>query len=506
MSGPSDDLRRHARRSPQRTACVDGAAVFTFGQLDALVDELTAALREDAARPGDRVCLVLDNGVSFVACYLAVLRAGAVVVPIDPRSPATSVEDLARDASARLVLCDARRSPELEATPSIDGARDVAGSGAAAAVRLLRCRAREGTPGERGHEARVNGLVSIIYTSGTTGRPKGVMLTARNAATIAEAGDALVRLEPDDRVGLVTPLFHLYGLREVDACLRAGATLVVVKELAYPARSLTQIHDRRVTTLSAVPSGMALVLERYEHLLAPCGEHLRLLTLGTALPPASLLSAIRGCLPRSRLVVTYGLTEASRVCFRELEGDVGDLRAVGRAYPGVSVSVVGEDGKPLAAGQPGRIVVRSSLVMRGYWRRPDLTAGVLLADGSLLTPDQGWLDESGTLFLEGRIDEVINCGGEKVAPQEVEMVLRGHPGIADAAVAGVPDPARVLGELVKAYVVRRPGTRVDPDEVIRHCARRLEPYKVPKAVEFRPSLPRTTLGKVARSRLEDAGR
>jgi acyl-CoA synthetase (AMP-forming)/AMP-acid ligase II len=328
------------------------------------------------------------------------------------------------------------------------------------------------------------------------------MLTVANAAAIAAAGATVAELQPEDRVGLVTPLSHLYGLREIDACLRSGATLVVVKDLAYPARALKQLHDFEVTALSAVPSGMALVMERYEHLLRRCGEHLRHLALGTALSPPSLLREIRSCLPRTRLLVTYGLTEASRVCFREVDDDREDPRAVGRPYPGVSLHVLGEDGRVAGAGQAGRIVVESTMVMRGYWRRRDLTASVLRPDGSLLTPDYGWRDESGLLFLKGRIDEVINCGGEKVGPEEVEMVLRQHPAIADAAVIGVPDPAHVLGEVVKAYVVRLPGASLGADEVTRHCARLLETYKVPKAVEFCASLPRTRLGKIVRSRLE----
>lgn len=500
----SENLRRHADRMPQRTACIDDGVAYSFRQLDALVDRLTLRLRELGVNSGDRVCVLLDNAIQFVMTYVAVLRAGAVIVPIDVRTPSAGVEELVADASARLVVCDTRRSSDLEPLSSANGVSGVEESGVFAPLRFIVCGRREGSPADEVpvEPSGVPQLASIIYTSGTTGRPKGVMLTLANIAAVARAGAESVRLDSDDRVGLVTPLSHLYGLREIDTCLWTGATLVVARDLAYPARVLDQLHASAVTGLSAVPSGMTLVMERYQGLLSRCREHLRYLALGTALAPLSLLQAVRGCLPETRLFVTYGLTEASRVCYRQVEKAEEDHGAVGRPYPGVTLSVLDEHEAPVGAGQSGRIALASTMVMQGYWCRPDLTAKVLRPEGTLLTPDYGWLDVFGTLHLRGRIDEIINCGGEKVGPEEVEMVLLRHPGIADAAVAGVPDPARVMGEVVKAYLVRRPGAIVDVDAVLQHCARFLEPYKVPKTIEFCESLPKTALGKTVRSRLE----
>jgi acyl-CoA synthetase (AMP-forming)/AMP-acid ligase II len=337
-------------------------------------------------------------------------------------------------------------------------------------------------------------LAAIVYTSGTTGPPKGVMLSHGNLAAIAAAGRRLLALSDRDRVGVVTPLFHLYGLREIDAALGVGATVVLPETLAYPARVLEQLRAGRVTGLSAVPSGLSLFLERYGAQLAGCAFHLRYLTIGTAPASPGLRAGLRAALPQTRLLFTYGLTENSRVCYREIRYPESDSMpdAVGRPYSGVEVRL--ED--PVDG--LGRVVVRSAMVMQGYWNRPQATQAVFCPDGFVRTPDCGRFDADGTLHLLGRIDDIINCGGEKVSPDEVEGVLGRHPGVAAVAVVGAADPAGVLGQVVRAVVVRRPATAVSAQELIGFVAGALEPYKVPRSIEFVERLPQTILGKPQR--------
>jgi long-chain acyl-CoA synthetase len=320
------------------------------------------------------------------------------------------------------------------------------------------------------------------------------MLSHGNLAAVATAGREFVALQPDDRIGVINPLFHLYGLREIDAVLGAGATLVLPSDATFPARVLSQLHSERVTGLSAVPSSLALFLARFRPQLAASAAHLRFLTAGAAYASRALLIGLREVLPATRLLITYGLTEASRVCWREVLDPASDSAsgAVGRPYPGVQVWLVDE------AEGLGRVVVRSPLVMQGYWNRPDVTSEVLSPDGVLLTPDLGRFDADGTLFLLGRIDEVINRGGQKVNPEEVEGILCQHPAVAAAAVFAVTDPAGVLGEVVQAIVVCHPGMTTTAQELIQDAATRLEPYKVPRSIEFAERLPRAVLGKVRR--------
>lgn len=480
-------LRRAAKRMPERTAVEAGPDRLTFAELDEQTDRFAATLTDRGVNPGDRVALLLGNSMTFVRAYLGCLKASGVVVPCNPSAPSAVLADVLTDCAPVAAVVQPRHTRFLD---DIDSLAQVFVEG-------------DNTPfvndnilSPRDPPAS-DDLAAIIYTSGTTGRPKGVMLTHNNLLHVALAGRDMLSLGGDDRVGVVTPLHHLYGLREIDLAIVASATLELPQQLTFPAHVLKQMQAAGVTGFSAVPSGMSLMLERYGGALAACAGRLRYLTLGTAPASPALLATLRSLLPRTRLITTYGLTEMSRVCWREVQDAFADADAgaVGRPYRGVEIRLQDAvDGR-------GRVLVRSPMLMRGYWNLPEATRATFDAEGFLLTPDYGRLTPEGTLYLLGRIDDVINCGGEKVSPDEVEDVLRSHPQVAEAAVVAAPDPAGVLGQVVRAVVVRRAGAPLAAEELQRYAAASLEPHKVPRLVEFVESLPRTELGKPRRALL-----
>jgi long-chain acyl-CoA synthetase len=476
-------LRERASGRPDAPAVVDGAERLSFAQLDAAAAAMAARLRDGGVVPGDRVGLACDNSAAFVAAYLGVLGCGAVCVPLNPAAPAADLEAAGEDTAMRCLVTEDRARP---------------GSASEGRLRLASCAGRAAGPAVA--DAPPD-LQAIVYTSGTTGRPKGVMLTADALREVAEAGVAMLGLGPTDRVGIVAPLFHLYALREVDAALRAGACLVVARDLTFPASVLGQMHQERVSYLPGVPAGFALFVERYGEMLARCRGHLRAVALGTSPCPPALAAALRALLPETRIIVTYGLTEASRVCHRDVDAPDRRAGSIGRPYPGVELRAQDERGRPLPPNAPGRIALRTAMAAAGYWNRPRATRDLRLPDGWILSPDHGRIDEHGDLFLEGRVDEVINSGGLKVSPDEVEAALRGHPQVADCAVLAAEDPDGRLGHIVMAVVVPAPGGRPEAEELTRFCAGRLELHKVPRAFRIVESLPRTALGKVDRGRL-----
>jgi acyl-CoA synthetase (AMP-forming)/AMP-acid ligase II len=339
-------------------------------------------------------------------------------------------------------------------------------------------------------------ITAIICTSGTTGTPKGVMLSQRNMTAIADAGTQMLELKPDDRVGIFAPLFHLYGLRELDAALRVGATVLLPPGGTFLTSQLSFLKAAGVTVLSAVPSTLTIMADKYPSGLAGLAGTLRALTIGTAPATAALLERLRELLPETQLVLTYGLTECSRVCYRKLskQGPLHVGGNVGQPYPSVQLELVDPQESV------GRVVVRSPMVMQGYWNRPDATAAILRADGGLLTPDCGRIAADGSLHLLGRIDDIINSGGHKISPDEVEEVLASHPGVARVAVTAAPDPAGILGQVVRAIVVPT-NAALTAEELIRHAAQRLEAYKVPAVVDFVAEIPSSVLGKPQRARL-----
>ncbi len=480
-------LRRAAARMPERTAVESGADRLTFAELDEQTDRFAATLIDRGVNPGDRVALLLVNAPTFVRAYLACLKAGGVVVPCNPSAPPAVLADVLADCAPVAAIVQPRHTRFLDNIASLAHVFVEGDETPFVSDRILSPREPPST----------NDLAAIIYTSGTTGRPKGVMLTHNTLLHVALAGRDMLNLGEEDRVGIVTPLHHLYGLREIDLAIVAGATLVLPQQLTFPAHVLKQMQAAGVTGFSAVPSGMSLMLERYGAALAACAGRLRYLTIGTAPASPALLAALRSLLPRTRLITTYGLTEMSRVCWREVQDAYADpdAGAVGRPYRGVEIRL--QD----AVEGRGRVLVRSPMQMRGYWNLPEATRAAFDAEGFLLTPDYGRLAPDDTLYLLGRIDDVINCGGEKVSPDEVEDVLRAHPQIAEAAVIAAPDPAGILGQIVRAVVVRRPGAPLAAEELQRYAAASLEPHKVPRLVEFVESLPRTELGKPRRALL-----
>jgi acyl-CoA synthetase (AMP-forming)/AMP-acid ligase II len=500
-----DSIKRNVALYDNKEAIIQGEQHLSYRELDALVNRLAYKLQQIGVSAGDRVCILLDNDSYFILAYLAILEIGGIVVPLNPSMTLDALACMIDDCFPKVLFLENRLSNWVTDLFTL-GFNEIGNVRQSTEPFIIVVATRP----------RISAfpnpyfldLAVIMYTSGTTGRPKGVMLTDTNMAAIAKIGKDFLQLSAQDRIGIVTPLFHLYGLREIDGCLRTGGTLVLVKNLTYPAQVLKQFHDERVTGFSGVPGSLALFMSRYESLLKACQEHLRYITLGTAPAPPYLLSGLKSALPATRIIVTYGLTEASRVCFREVTDPDLKVGSVGQPYPGVTLLILNEEGQFIEVGaqghtpQQGRVAVKSAMVMKGYWNRPDLTMQVLRSDGTLLTSDYGHLDSENYLFLLGRIDELINSGGEKISPDEVEMVLLGHPAIAEVAVTKIPDPEGILGEVVKAYIVRNPGFQTDSDELMRYCNRHLESFKVPKIIEFSESLPRTALGKAQKSLLK----
>ena len=495
-----------ARQFPERPAVIWGSTPISYDTLFETSGRLARALIEDGLRAGDRVALILDNSPDFIVAYLAIIEAGGVAVPLNPRAPAAAharvfedcrpVAAFFQSSTPETALTIGSSAPDFRAAYSTHwtGTTRTAGVTTAGTTDRISRVDRAGDLDVPAEEA----LAVIVYTSGTTGTPKGVMLSHANMREIAAAGRELFQLRPSERIGAVVPLFHLYGLREIDLALSTGATIVVPRHTNFPAKMLIELRDANVVGISSVPSSLAILIERYHGELSECLSGIRYVAIGTAPMPSRNLAALREALPRTRLITTYGLTEASRVCWHDVTNPMtpADPRIVGRPYRGVNLQLVDE-----VAGI-GRVAVGSGMVMVGYWGNEAATHDIMTADGKVLTPDCGRFAPDGTLHLLGRLDDVINCGGEKVSPVEIEEVIARHPMIATVTVLGIPDPDGVLGEVAQAVVVRKEGATLSAADVLQHAASMLEPYKVPRSVEFVSEIPLSVLGKPRRALLK----
>lgn len=484
MPATTDWLRKRASLTPAATAIVLADAHVTWAELDMRAEEAAVALAARGVREGDRVALLLPNGLDFAVMAHAVPRAGAVLAPLNTRLSAEELSWQLNDCGARLALYDDTTSQLAAAAAH--------GVAAASATEL---RASGGRLSVRA-EDDLNRTHSIIYTSGTAGRPKGAMLTFGNHLWSAVGSALNLGLRADDRLLACMPMFHVGGLAVLPRSAIYG-NAAIVHESFDPRRANAAIDDG-ATIVSAVANMLARMLEARGDV--PYPPTLRAVLLGGGPAPRTLLEA---CAARRMPVVqTYGLTEAASQVATLAPADA--LRKLGSAgQPLFPTEIrIEADGRDAARGEAGEILVRGATVSPGYWRRPDETAEAFRG-GWLRTGDVGYLDDEGYLYVLDRRDDLIVSGGENVYPAEVEAVLLSHPGVAEAGVYGIDDER--WGRVPAAKVVPRPGAAITAGELAAFCRERLATYKAPASIQFVEALPRTAAGKLQRRLLREAG-
>ncbi|MGD2115875.1 MAG: AMP-binding protein [Acidobacteriota bacterium] len=495
-------IERRAREESARSALLFEGGVWSYGALDAAAGRCAAGLRELGVERGARVGLLLPNVPEFAIAYLGVQKLGAITVAVNPSLSAAEAGTLFRDSGARVVIAGGElrgRLPDGElpdlGTVVVTGRAESARPADLSWDELL-----AGGPADvPGLEMDPDDPAAIVYTSGTTGRPKGAVLSHGNVTSNVEAKRRHLGLHAEDRLILFLPLYHCFGQNAVLLSgLHAGATVILHRRFD-PERVLSSVAVHRVTRFFGVPTTYRILLER------ATPEELATVTYyfsAAASLPRDLEDRWRERFGRP-IHQGYGLTETSPFASynHDREHRPG---SIGTPIDGVEMKVVDvSDGRDLPAGEVGEILVRGSNVMSGYWNRPEETAEALRG-GWFHTGDLGWRDADGYFHLHDRLKDLVNVGGQKVFPAEVEACLRSHPAVAEAAVYGAPDP--VLGERVCAAVVLRAQTPAHPvptDELLALCRERLAGFKVPTEIERVDEIPRNPTGKVLKRVLRE---
>lgn len=500
-------FEQNVERVPEKVALVCGERRLSYADLEVRANSLAGAMRADGLSAGDRVAICLDNGPEAVIASLAVSKAGGVFLILNPLMKSEKLAFILDDSQARFIITSSRIAAELERLPPglravvvADGSATTTGEGRAPLVNWGEF--VSGAPTQRPVVRRIDiDLCSIFYTSGSTGTPKGVMLTHLNMNSAATSIIQYLGLRPSDITLNFSPLSTDYGYYNVAMSLRVGATSVCEKAFVYPGQLVQLLGSERVSGLALVPTIIAILL-KFKQLRRHDLSGVRYVTsTGQALPPRHLIE-VQELFPRARLYSMYGLTECKRVSYLDPEQVRVRPGSVGKAMPNTEVYLIDAEGKRIdEPGREGELVVRGSNVMKGYWRRPEETAARLWdgeggGEKKLLTGDLFRMDEEGYLYFVGRKDDIFKTGGHLVSPKEIESVLHELPEVVEAVVVPVPD--EMLGNAVKALVVAAPQTALTEARVIRHCRERLEPFLVPKHVEFCRRLPKTLAGKTDR--------
>jgi long-chain acyl-CoA synthetase len=493
-------VHESARSGGDKPAILHDGGRVTYRELDDLSDRVAVGLQAADLGRGDRVALQLPTIPEFIVAYLGILKNGSVVVPLNFLLKAHELEYHLADSGASALITWSRVAAEAGRGAAAAGVDRIYAVGpGAAAGRPFEQLLATAVPGQGPLVQTDPGDTAvIIYTSGTTGRPKGAELTHFQMYMNADTPPRIFGLLPDDVVLITLPLFHVFGLEsQVNCCLRFAATMSLLPRFD-PLRTFEAIQRDRVTIFEGVHT---MYIELLNH--PDAGKFdLRSLRVGisggSSMPPEVLESFERKF--GIAILECYGMTETASTITQNVSAQDRKIHSVGKPIWGVDVAVWNDQHRPLppGAGHVGEIVVRGVNTMRGYHNRPQATAESF-CDGWFLTGDLGYLDEDGFLFIVDRKKDLINRGGEKVYPREVEEVLHSHPDVAVAAVLGVPHER--LGEEVRAYVALKAGSLATEEELIAFAKERMAPYKYPRSIELRPSLPKLATGKVDKEAL-----
>jgi acyl-CoA synthetase (AMP-forming)/AMP-acid ligase II len=502
VTSVADVARAQAQERPDAPAIFFEGRTTTFGELDAMSNRCAQALLAQGLKPGDRVAVLAKNIDDFFALWLGAAKARVTIAPVNYRLAPPEVAFIVNDSGAKLLICGEDfagvvdmilgQCPDIhglvqfeEGHPRWPSFRQWIGEHPADDPRL---------------PMQADDDVIQLYTSGTTGLPKGVQLTDANYACLFDnaIGAGWARFEAGKSNLVCMPLFHVAGVNTGLLALVQGARVVLMREVD-PGLMLRLFQDEQVAYAFLAPTIINMLLQTPGIETADFSK-LERIFYGASPIAQDVLERAQGRFG-AEFTQLYGLTETiGAATYLPPEAHEGQkLRSCGVPWPGFDIRVItpeGAEGKP---GEVGEVQIRGPGIMKGYWRRPEATAEAIDAEGWFKSGDAGYFDEQGYLYIHDRVKDMIVTGGENVYPAEVENALFGAPGVADAAVIGVPDDK--WGEAVKAVVVLKPGEQPDADAIIAHCRGKIAGYKVPKSVDFVDALPRNPSGKVLRREL-----
>lgn len=494
-------LQDTVAKHPDRVGFIDGDRRLTYSQFDRIVNRIAAGLEAHGIRRGDHVAALLGIQVEMALSFFAVMKLGAVLVPLNTRFKGEELAYEINDSDSKVLIVDE------EFWPSIDPVRDrlpaiekvfFNGADRPAGTLPFALLSDHAETGFTQAALTESDDAAIMYTSGTTGRPKGAILHQRGFVLTAMLLSDFLQYRPGDKMVCCVPLFHVTGLAMVMLSPIFSGVGAVYLRASKTKDFLEIMSQHKVSHYTGVINVIWLMVNHPDF-----GKYdlssFRAACLGGSPASEEMVRGIMGKLPKLQMSVGYGLTEShAMVSTTPYEDALRKIKAAGKLLALENARIVDDDGNDLPRGGAGEILLKGAKVFKGYWKKPEATRETMV-DGWLHTGDIGKIDDEGFLYILDRKKDMINRGGEKIYSLEVENLIFNYPKVLEVAVVGVPDS--VFGEAVKAVIALKQGETASAEEIRKFCATHLADYKVPKFVEFVSSLPRNPAGKVVKAEL-----
>ncbi|AJW71800.1 class I adenylate-forming enzyme family protein [Nitrosopumilus adriaticus] len=472
-------IKNNADKHPAKIAVIDEQRQITFNELYQKIQNFSTIF---SSKNQKIISLVSENSISFLISYLGLINSGKTVHLIPPKISQDNLLNQINSSESGAIICPKIIKNEWKENDSTN-------------IPIFEFGENISIKGNDDNELKKNELAYLIYTSGTTSEPKGVAIshsmiefTTKNIINVLGYTNQDIDLLP-------LPLHHSFGLGCVHSSLNVGSTLILLKNASNLEQLLESIKKFNATTLAVIPATLTKLLMFDKYILEDYFTDLRLIITNSTSIPKDTVQNFKKIMKKGNLATYYGLTEASRSTFMIFDNDNNREESVGKAAPDVEIKIDTNDQDGINIGE---ILIKGKNVIQNYWKNSE--ADKKIVNGWLRTGDLGFLDEEKYLFLKGRHDEIINIGGEKVSPLEIEGVVKKLSGVEDIAAFGIEH--KIFGQTIKVNIVKTKNSDLDKSQVLSYCIKNLEKYKIPSKIEFVEKIPKTDYGKVKRFMLK----
>ena len=475
-----DFLKKNVENHGDKIAVIDNEREITFIELYEKVEKFSNNIK--ILNQEEIISLISENSISFIIAYLGIINSGKIVHLISPEISEINLFNQLKSSKSKNIICNQLMKKKIlnfnSIKTTIFDIEEI----------LLKHNNKE-------IESSLNKFAYLIYTSGTTAEPKGVTVSHSMIEFTTKNIVKVLGYSNSDTDLLPLPLNHSFGLGCIHTSLYVGSTLVLLKNASNLEEILESLKKYKITTLAAIPATLTKILNFENKKLEDYFSEIRLIiTNSTAIPKKTVIQ-FKEILKKGNLATYYGLTEASRSTFMVFDKNNQREESVGKCSPNVEIKIVNKEENNLKLGD---IFIKGENVIKKYWNNVEADKNIF--ENWLKTGDTGYFDNEGYLFLKGRSDEIINVGGEKVMPIEIEQTIKNIPGVEDAVAFGVEH--EIFGQTIKLNIIKSKNSDIDKAQILSYCIKNLERFKIPSKIDFVEKIPKTDYGKVKRFMLK----